>query len=156
MKRMRALTPDRGKRDRGAALVEFAIVAVLLMMFIYGIAAYGILLATKNNITHAAAEGARSALSVSELPAATLNARRIAQAQSTVATRLGYLGSKYQASDTAATIGLCEPSNPADTTQCITVTITYPWSARPIIPSAPGLGIVMPDNLRSTAVVRLS
>ena len=151
MKRMRVAS-----KDRGAAVLEFAIVAVLLMMFIYGIAAYGILLATKNNITHAAAEGARSALSVSDLPAATLDARRITQAQNTVATRLSYLGSKYQAGDTSATIGLCNPSDPADTTKCITVTITYPWSARPIIPSAPGLGIILPNNLRSTAVVRLS
>lgn len=151
MKRMRARAGERG-----AAVLEFAIVAVLLMMFIYGIAAYGILLATKNNITHAAAEGARSALSVADLPAATLDARRITQAQNTVATRLSYLGSKYQASDTSATIALCNPSDPADTSKCITVTITYPWSSRPIIPSAPGLGIIMPNNLRSTAVVRLS
>jgi Flp pilus assembly protein TadG len=142
--------------ERGAAVLEFALVVVLLMMFIYGIAAFGILLATKNNITHAAAEGARSALSVSDLPAATLDARRITQAQNTVASRLSYLGSKYQASDTSATIGLCNASDPADTSKCITVTITYPWSARPIIPSAPGLGIVMPNNLRATAVVRLS
>lgn len=151
MKRMRV-----AGKDRGAAVLEFALVAVLLMMFIYGIAAYGILLATKNNITHAAAEGARSALSVSDLPAATLDARRITQAQNTVATRLNYLGSRYQAGDTSATIGLCNPADAADTTRCITVTITYPWSSRPIIPSAPGLGIIMPNNLRATAVVRLS
>ncbi len=151
MKRMRARATDRG-----AALVEFAFVAVLLMMFIYGIAAYGILLATKNNITHAAAEAARSALSVPDLPAATLDARRITQAQNTAATRLGYLGTKYQAGDTSAAIALCNPSDAADTTRCITVTITYPWSSRPIIPSAPGLGILLPNNLRSTAVVRLS
>lgn len=151
MKRMR-LSP----RDRGAAALEFALVAVLLMMFIYGIAAYGVVLATKNNVTHAAAEGARSALSVADLPAATLDARRITQAQNAVATRLSYLGSRYQASDTSATIGLCNPSDPADTTRCITVTVNYPWSARPIIPSAPGLGIILPDNLRATAVVRLS
>ncbi len=151
MKRMRAQ-----RSERGVAVLEFAIVAVMLMMFIYGIAAYGILLATKNNITHAAAEGARSALSVSDLPAATLDARRITQAQNTVATRLSYLGSKYQASDTSATIGLCNPSDAADTSKCITVTITYPWSSRPLIPTAPGLGLVLPNNLRSTAVVRLS
>lgn len=151
MKRMRVPGPDRG-----AAVLEFALVAVLLMMFIYGIVSYGLLLATKNNITHAAAEGARAALSVADLPAATLDARRVTQAQNTVATRLDYLGTKYQASDTTATIGLCNPSDPADTTRCITVSINYPWSVRPLIPSAPGLGIVMPDNLRSTAVVRLS
>ena len=140
-------------KDRGAALVEFAFVAVLLMMFIYGIAAYGIMLSAKNSMTQAAAEGARSALSVADLPSATLNTRRIDQAKATVATRLASFGSKYQASDTTATIGNCSAS---DTTQCITVTITYPWSSRPMIPQAPGLGIILPDTLRSTAVVRLT
>lgn len=141
-------------KDRGAALIEFALVAVLLMMFIYGIAAYGIMLSTKNSMTQAAAEGARSALSVADLPALTLDTRRTDQAKATVATRLASFGSKYQAGDTTATIAGC--SGPSDTVKCITVTITYPWSTRPMIPTAPGLGLVMPNTLRATAVVRLT
>lgn len=143
-------------KDRGAALVEFSIVAMLLMFFIYGIAAYGLLLSTKNSLTHAATEGARAALSVSDLPSATLDARRITQAKNTVATRLGFLGSNYDAADTTATIAACNPADAADTTRCITVVVTYPWSTRPLIPQLPGMGLGTPDNLRATAVVRLS
>jgi Flp pilus assembly protein TadG len=127
---------------------------MLLMLFIYAIAAYGILLSTKNSLTHAATEGARSALSVADLPSATLDTRRITQAKATVATRLGFMGSNYHAEDVTATIAGC--SSPADTTKCITVTIAYPWSSRPLIPQLPGLGLTQPNTLRATAVVRLS
>src|SRR5689334_8528160 len=106
--------------ERGAALVEFSLVALLFMFFIYAVAVFGILLSTKNSVTHAASEGARSALGVADLPAATLDARRITQAKTTVANSLtGSLGSHYNANDVTATIAGCD--SPADTHKCITV-----------------------------------
>jgi len=123
------------------------------MFFIYAIAAFGLMLSTKNTMTHAAAEGARSALSVSDLPTATLQTRQIAQAKATVASSLVSLGSNYRATDTSATVAGCDSA--ADTNKCITVTIVYPWSTRPLIPQAPGLGLIQPNTLTSTAVVRL-
>src|SRR5690242_17721260 len=142
-------------RERGAALVEFSLVAMLFMFIVYAIAVFGMMLSTKNSITHAASEGARAALGVSDLPAATLDARRITQATTTVASSLnGSLGSHYSPSDVSATIAGCD--SPADTHKCITVRITYPWSTRPIIPLAPGMGLATPNNITATAVVRLS
>lgn len=144
------------QQERGAALVEFAVVSVLLMFLIYAIAAFGILLSTKNSMTHAAAEGARAAVSVPAIDPsnpASLEDRQKAQAKATVAKALGFLGAKYDAAYTVADIADCSAT---DTHDCITVTITYPWSAKPLIPQAPGLGLAMPNNLRATAVVRLS
>jgi hypothetical protein len=135
--------------------MEFALVAPLFILFIYAVAVFGILLSTKNSITHAATEGARSALSVSDLPAATLDARRIAEATTTAGNSLiGTLGSHYHPSDVSASIAGCD--SPADTHKCITVTITYPWQSDPIVPLAPGMGLVTPDTVRATAVVRLN
>ena len=135
--------------------MEFALVAPLFILFIYAVAVFGILLSTKNSITHAATEGARSALSVSDLPAATLDARRIAEATTTAGNSLsGTLGSHYHPSDVSASIAGCD--SPADTHKCITVTITYPWQSDPIVPLAPGMGLITPDTVRATAVVRLS
>jgi Flp pilus assembly protein TadG len=142
------------KTDRGAAAVEFAFVSLLLMFFIYAIAAFGLMLSTKNSLTHAAAEGARSAIAVADQPTATADARRITAATTSVARTLDYLGAKYQPSDTTASIAGCD--SPADTHKCITVVVTYPWSSRPLIPMAPGLGLAQPDTLRATAVVRLT
>jgi hypothetical protein len=125
------------------------------MFFIYAVSVYGILLSTKNNVTHAATEGARAALSVADLPAATLDARRITQATTTAGNSLsGTLGSHYHPSDVSASIAGCD--SPADTHKCITVTISYPWSSDPIVPLAPGMGLATPNTVRATAVVRLS
>jgi hypothetical protein len=40
--------------------------------------------------------------------------------------------------------------------RCITVKITYPYSDHPLVPSAPGLGLITPDKLTGTAVVQVS
>lgn len=145
---------ERSERDeRGSVLVEFSFVFALFVLVIYALITFGLILATKNSITHAAAEGARAAISVPALPAATLAARQQAKAADTVAQSLSWFGSKYQPGDTVATVGPC-PSAPASS--CITVKITYPYQSRPIVPPAPGLGLVTPNTLTSTAVVELS
>jgi hypothetical protein len=151
----RRKTFSRKGTQRGAALVEFALVSMLFVLFIYAVAVFGIMLSTKNSITHAATEGARSALSVADLPAQTVDARRITQATTTADNSLnGTLGSHYHPSDVNAAIAGCD--SPADTHKCITVTITYPWQSDPIVPLAPGMGLVTPNTIRATAVVRLN
>lgn len=52
----------RFRRDqRGAAMVEFAIVAPVLLLFVFGIIEYGRYFFLYNNLTNAAREGARLA-----------------------------------------------------------------------------------------------
>ena len=50
----------RARGDEGAALVEFALVAVLLLSIVFGIIHYGLILSFKQDVTRAAAEGARA------------------------------------------------------------------------------------------------
>jgi Flp pilus assembly protein TadG len=54
----------RGNGDRGAALVEFAIVLPLLMMLILGMFSGGLAYNRKLDMTHAAREGARYAATI--------------------------------------------------------------------------------------------
>ena len=56
MKRMRL----RG--ERGAATVEFAIIAVVLLMIVFGIIEFGILMFDKHILTNASREGARAGI----------------------------------------------------------------------------------------------
>src|SRR5205085_11383792 len=52
--------PPRRRHDqRGAALVEFAIASVVLLLLLFGIIEYGYILSFKQGLTQAAAEGAR-------------------------------------------------------------------------------------------------
>ena len=53
--------PSRRRDERGAEMVEFAFVVVLLIALLYGIISYGLILAAQTTITQAAADGARAA-----------------------------------------------------------------------------------------------
>lgn len=141
---LRTRVPSRLRADDGVAAVEFALVVMLFLVFIYGILTYGFIFGLDQSLNHAAEEGARASISK------TTQAEQIQHAHDTALSRLSWLGSRIQSSDVVATIAAC----PNDTAvNCITVTITYPWSTRPIVPPFPGL--VTPSQVRAAAVVQL-
>lgn len=129
----------RPRRDEsGAAMVEFALVAGLFVLMIYGLVAFGMILATKQRVTNAAAEGARAAVGQ------TSSAGAVSAATARVQAALGMPGAYTPAYSTAA----------CGSNQCITVTITYNLATNPVVPPAPGLGVVTPSSISSTAVVQ--
>ena len=142
------------RNEDGSVLVEFSFVFVLFVLVIYALICFGMILATKNSLTHAAAEGARAAIAVVDDPNTTADERET-KALEKVASNLSWMGSKFQPGDASAAVDPCDAAVPTGP-QCITVTITHPYESRPIVPPAPGLGLVTPDKLTSTAVVELS
>ena len=75
-----------GRRDeRGAEMVEFAFVVVLLIALLYGIISYGLVLAAQSTITQAAADGARAGIVASSIGAATA-------AENQASTDIGWMG----------------------------------------------------------------
>jgi Flp pilus assembly protein TadG len=127
------------RRDqKGAAMVEFALVVGLFVFILYGLISFGMILATKQRITNAAAEGARAAVGQ------TSSANAISAATARVLAA-GLPASAYTPIYSTAACG----SN-----QCITVTITYDLAGHPVVPLAPGLGLVTPGTISSTAVVQ--
>ena len=48
--------------ERGAEMVEFAFVVVLLIALLYGIISYGLILSAQSTVTKAAADGARAGI----------------------------------------------------------------------------------------------
>ena len=140
------------RRDQsGAALLEFSLVFGLFVFILYGLIAFGMMLALKQSVTHAAADGARAAIGAKPLPGETQNDAYVRVARLKVADALDWLGGKYQeGTDFTASVGAC------GTSQCITVSVNYPYDNRPLVPPAPGLGLVTPNNFGSTAVVKLS
>src|SRR5690606_12170139 len=63
---MRGGGVDRGDSERGAALVEFALVLPLLAMLVVGLFSSAMLYDGRMQLTHAAREGARYGASVPE------------------------------------------------------------------------------------------
>ena len=51
-----------GDDERGAELIEFAFVVVLLITLLYGIITYGVILAAQATVTQAAADAARAGI----------------------------------------------------------------------------------------------
>jgi Flp pilus assembly protein TadG len=145
------LRQRRGRDERGAEMVEFAIVVVLLIMLLYGILTYGLILAAQSTLTQAAADAARSALVVG-----TTNA--VATAESQAGTDVGWMGKgTCGTSGTVITCNAVEetcPSNSLET--CIKVTVTYNYSQSPLFPELPGLGVITPSTISSTNVLQLN
>lgn len=138
------------QRQDGVAAVEFAIVAMVFLVILFGILTYGFIFGLDQSMNHAAEEGARSAIST------TTDAAAITKAHDTAFQRLGWLGSRIQSSDIVATVvqGVteCDPNDAA--IKCIKVVITYPWNTRPIIPQFPGLPT--PTQMQAIAIVELT
>jgi Flp pilus assembly protein TadG len=145
------------RSEDGAAMVEFALVIGLFVLVLYGLIAYGLALDLKQNMTHAATEGARAAIGAVPIGTETPDqaAERVAKDAVTRAM------SSFKQFDTSTMVeahadaAQCQPNPPTPTAECITVTIKYPYKDKPIVPSAPGLGVVIPDTMTTKAVVEL-
>jgi Flp pilus assembly protein TadG len=137
----------RARGERGAALVEFSIAAVILLMLLFGIVSYGYVLSFKQGLTQAAAEGARAGAVGNDVSAAVA---RSAGAFNKTCNTAG-LTCK---SDTAAWPPVAYTCGTGHT--CITVTVSYDWKNYPMLPRFPGLSLLLPDTLNSTSVTQVS
>jgi Flp pilus assembly protein TadG len=143
----------RLRGENGVEMLEFALVIPIFVFVLYGLIAYGVMLNAKQTITNAASEGARSA--VGAQPATAQGQKDAAKAR---VDSLMKNFSQYNVNDPSqfdAQVGDCSSTSPGGP-QCITVKITYPYSDKPLVPSAPGLGLITPDKLTGTAVVQVT
>lgn len=104
-------------REEGAALVEFALVSIPLLLLLLGVVTYGLLLGQQQAITHAASQAAREAITVSTPSPSTVDAR----AKDVAARELTWMPT----SDAVAT--LLAPGAPGcegSTRGCVRVTVT--------------------------------
>ena len=145
----RAVSPSsfrtrlRGSDESGAAILEFTFVVVIFVLFLYALIAYGVILAKKQEITSAASDGARAAVGAAD---------PVAAATERVKRSLGDpIGSPPNYVPSYST-GPCA----GGTANCITVTIDWDYKNHPLVPPAPGLGLVTPDTFGAKAVVQYS
>ncbi|MEN6451994.1 MAG: TadE/TadG family type IV pilus assembly protein [Thermoguttaceae bacterium] len=128
------------RERRGAALVEFAIVAPLFFLMVFGIIEFGRAIMVQEILTNASREGAR--LAVLDSPTPTAGA-----VKSTVATYLANAG----ISGATVTINPSEPTS-AGYGQPVTVTVSIPFSNVSWLPSPMFMGKT--TTLSATTVMR--
>jgi Flp pilus assembly protein TadG len=161
----------RGERERGSAAVEFALVAPLLLLLLFAIISYGYMLSYRQALSQGAAEGARAAAVA--LPSSTSGAK-ITLAVTGVNEALNSYGVSCTAApatsaSTSATGDLVKSSTTvgsclvtiatcvqATASECATVTINHAYEDHPLLPTVPGMGIVLPGSLSYTAVAEVS
>ncbi|TCW87176.1 pilus assembly protein TadE [Burkholderia sp. SRS-46] len=145
--------PRTWRGQRGATAVEFALVFPLFFLIFYAIVSFGLIFAVQQNLTLAATEGARAALNY--IPESSgLNTQalqdRAKAAQSTAQNLTRWLPNVQVPLPPS---GSCSYDG---TMYCVTVTVTYPYSQYPLVPSLPLLSLVMPNALTSTATVQIN
>ena len=141
---------------------------VLFVFICYALVAFGMAMNLKSNLTHATAEGARAAVGaglcdVNDADPAVAAACVTTKRDAAIArTKEAVAGQSQEVRNEVDTL-LADPNNVviaacdgAAASQCITVTLPYDYGAHPIVPSAPGLGVVMPSTLNAESIVQLT
>ena len=117
----------RAGEERGAEMVEFAFVVVLLVALLYGIISYGLILSAQSTVTQAAADGHPPASS--RHPPLWRPPRRRRR------NDIGWMNKGACAtSGTTITCNASEapcPSNASN--ECLTVTVSYQYNASPAV-----------------------
>ena len=166
----------RRRDERGASLVEFALVVTLLCALLLGIVIFGVLLSKRQVLTQAAAEGARFAVPVQYTNAAqttVLDAARTKTNQSLEAVGdrqcpAGTLSNGVAVGTLSGTGIACTftifdcTSSPrvqttADTNDCIEVKVELSVTHTPaLVPGSSFIDPFLPNVMTGTSVVGLS
>jgi Flp pilus assembly protein TadG len=138
--------------DSGAALVEMAFVLVPLSLLLFGIIVYGYLMSFRQNMTTAAAEGARAG---AVAPSSTGNSKAIAAARNATRSSLQTFGEDCDNGRTSCSFVVAACSN-APTNSCVTVTVTYDYAGHPLLPDIPLVSSVLPSTFTSSNTAQVN
>ena len=129
------------------AVVEMALVGIILVFLLFGILIFGYLMSFRQNMVQAAAEGARAG-AVAASGSAPGDAQSAAQQS---------IGGFHSCDGTAlscvAAVGTC-PNAP--TVTCVTVTLTYDYAHHPLLPDVPIISAFLPSTIVTTAVAEVN
>jgi Flp pilus assembly protein TadG len=134
--------------------VEFIIVVPFLMMFLYMIIAYGVMFSFRQTMSQAAVEGARAAaVAPSNLTYAQRRDRAL------VAINESFQGGIGGTLTCGGVLTCTIPTVPVtcgNSTQCISVTVQYPYRTNPRVVVPQFFGAALPANLVYTASARIN
>lgn len=162
MPRARSASFDPAGRQRGAAGLEFALAFPLVFVLFYAIVGYGLVMTLQQSLHESAKEGARAAVAVEPkaFPAGVddpgYQAKVAERARAAAMQALSWLPDGWR----SAVLGSAgEKIGVAVAGTTITVTLTYPYAATPLLPTLnlPVFGKVprVPDQLVVKAVAEL-
>ena len=156
----------RCAEDSGAALVEFTFVSVLLLLLVFAIINFGLILSFKQDMTRAAAEGARAgavAYPADQAYTASVDATNEAVNGFDRTCNSGDgITCNVNLHDCTTPVAPGTPSSPpvtgpsAPVYDCVTVELVYDYDGYPLLAELPLLSAALPDTLRDNSVARLN
>ena len=146
-------------RERGAAAVEFALVAPVLLWLVFGIISYGYMLSFRQAISQAAAEGARAAAVTPDRTKASANAlAAVNDALGSYNVTCTSAGKLLLGTVDAGTCGISQPqtcSSGSTLAKCVKVSLDYTYRDDSLLPII-GYGPVLPEHLKYDTEVQVS
>lgn len=149
----------RCRRDEGAALVEFALVSVLLLTLVFAIINFGLILSFKQDVTRAAAEGARAAAvafpasdAVADATAATQEALDDFNQTCVPGDGMTCTVTQHDCGDPVPDPTGLEAGEP----DCVQVELVYDYEDHPLLVPVPLISAFLPDEIRATSDARLN
>lgn len=161
-------TPRRLRSDDGAALVEFAFVSIPLLLIVFGIIQFGLILSFKQDMTRAAAEGARAGAVA--LPTGTQTPAAAAQAAADQAVKeaVTQFGGGFATDNPSEPGRGCQrdgmdckapvvaPCTAEPSLLCVTVELEYDYDDHPLYGRVPLIQVFLPDTVSATSVARIN
>lgn len=143
--------------QRGVAALEFALVFPVLFLMMYGLLSYGMILAAQHSLAQSAAEGARADLRFDSANDAlttrtTAACARAKQGVQWLEQVSGYgVVCKTQVEPSVS----CQlPPTLSNVVHCLSVSLSYDYAAKPIVPRLPLLPT--PQRLTGMAVAQIA
>lgn len=151
-------------------MVEFAFVGVILVMLAFGIIVFGFLLSFKQDVTRAAAEGARAgavAVHAGAAPTTPDQDQRLQSAEEATREAVDGFGQDCDEPSMTCNVTLHDCGTPPPavpdlaylgnaTQDCVTVELVYDYASFPLIIDPPLLSAALPDRISATSVARLN
>jgi Flp pilus assembly protein TadG len=140
-------------------MVEFSLIMVLLLTIAFGIINFGIILSFKQDMTRAAAEGARAAAVAYPASAAVTTAdaatEQAVQGFNKSCTGGGGLTCLVRQHDCSGSVPDTNGDDPADP-NCVTVELIYDYDSHPLLVPVPLIAAFLPNEIRAKSDARIN
>jgi Flp pilus assembly protein TadG len=155
LQRRRQESPRRCTGEAGTALVELALLITPLVLLLFGIIIYGYLMSFRQNMTSAAAEGARAGAIAP--PDSSPDSHVTAFNQATIATSKALQSFGEDCNNGRTTCDVVILTCPAPSTlKCVTVTVTYDYEHNPLMPDVPVVSSAIPSTFVSKSTAQIN
>ncbi|HEY2813206.1 MAG TPA: TadE/TadG family type IV pilus assembly protein [Acidimicrobiales bacterium] len=135
--------------EEGAAIVEMALVGVLLVLLLFGIISFGYLMGFRQNMVQAAAEGARRGAVAK--PGSEAGNEALGGASDAVHAFGQDCG--VGGMNCSVSVDRCENNI---TVQCVTVALDYDYQDFPLLPDVPIVGALLPKHITTQSVAEIN